>query len=209
MRRSRLLDQEECMPSVKARSTLETTLAAIVAHPLRVKCLSILAERTASPNQISRELKADVGNVSYHVKVLRELGVVELVDEKKVRGAVEHFYKATTRAYVSDSEWTKLTPVERRPYSLYTLQLVMADAAAAMEAGTFDSRDDRYLTRTPALVDPTGWEELNKLHEEMLDRTLEIQAASADRMNRSPGGESIPVMSIAMFFERAPRTGKS
>lgn len=197
------------MPSVKARSTLETTLAAIVAHPLRVKCLSILAERTASPNQISRELEADVGNVSYHVKVLRELDVVELVDEKKVRGAIEHFYKATTRAYVSDSEWTKLTPAERRPYSLYTLQLVMADAAEAMEAGTFDSRDDRYLTRTPALVDPTGWEELNKLHEEMLDRTLEIQAVSADRMNGSPDDESIPVMSIAMFFERAPRTGKS
>jgi DNA-binding transcriptional ArsR family regulator len=197
------------MPSVKARSTLETTLAAIVAHPLRVKCLSILAERTASPNQISRELEADVGNVSYHVKVLRELDVVELVEEKKVRGAVEHFYKATTRAYVSDSEWTKLTPAERRPYSLYTLQLVMADAAEAMEAGTFDSRDDRYLTRTPAVVDPTGWDELNKLHEEMLDRTLEIQAASAERMSSAPGGESIPVMSIAMFFERAPRSGQS
>ncbi len=155
------------MASVKARHTIESTLAAIVAHPTRAKCLLILAERRASPNEIAAELGEEVGNVSYHVKKLVSLGVVELVDKRQVRGAVEHFYRAVTLAYVSDEEWAKLSMEERRPYSLFVLQLAMADAAQAMEAGTFDARPDNYLSRTPALIDEEGWAEFNQLHAEL------------------------------------------
>ncbi len=197
------------MGSVKTRPSIESTLAAIVAHPTRVKCLSILAERRASPNEIANELKEDVGHISYHIKKLVSLGVVELIDEQKVRGAVEHFYRAVTLAYISDEEWAKLTVEERRPYSLYTLQLAMADAAEAMDAGTFYSRSDFYLTRTPAAVDEDGWAEFNKLHGEMMERTMEIIAASADRLANSPEEASIPVTQISMFFERPPRPAKS
>jgi DNA-binding transcriptional ArsR family regulator len=197
------------MGSVKTRPSIESTLAAIVAHPTRVKCLSILAERRASPNEIANELKEDVGHISYHIKKLVSLGVVELIDEQKVRGAVEHFYRAVTLAYISDEEWAKLSVEERRPYSLYTLQLAMADAAEAMEAGTFYARSDFYLTRTPAVVDEDGWAEFNKLHEEMMERTMDIIATSADRLANSPDATSIPVTQIGMFFERPPRPSTS
>lgn len=193
------------MASVKAGQSIQTTLAAVVAHPTRVKCLSILAERTASPVELAHELNAEVGHVSYHVNKLRDLGVVELVSERQVRGAVEHHYRATTLAYVSDEEWAKLSPEERHPYSLYTLQLATADAGAAIESGTFDARADRYLTRTPAILDDEGWSEMHALHEEMLERTMQIAGAAADRLAKQPDAESIPVMSIAMFFETAPR----
>jgi DNA-binding transcriptional ArsR family regulator len=197
------------MTPVKTGSSIESTLAAIVAHPTRVKCLSILAERRASPNEIATELNEDVGHVSYHIKKLVSLGAVELVDEQKVRGAVEHFYRAVVLPYVSDEEWAKLSVGERRPTSLYGLQLAMADAAEAMEAGTFDARSDRYLTRIPAEVDEEGWSELNKLHAEMVERTMEIKAASADRMATAPTEPSIRVTQIAMFFEQPPRGGAS
>jgi DNA-binding transcriptional ArsR family regulator len=193
------------MAAVKAGQSIQTTLAAVVAHPTRVKCLSILAERTVSPVELAHELDADVGHVSYHVNKLRDLGVVELVSERQVRGAVEHHYRATTLAYVSDEEWAKLSPEQRQPYSLYTLQLVTADAGAAIESGSFDARNDRYLTRTPAALDEEGWSEMHALHEEMLERTMQVSAAAADRLAGQPGAESIPVMSIAMFFETAPR----
>lgn len=189
------------MASVKARPSIESTLAAIVAHPTRAKCLNVLVERTASPNEIALELGEEVGHVSYHIKKLTQLGVVELVDERKVRGAVEHFYRAVSLAFVSDEEWAKLSVEERRPYTLYILQLAMADAARAMDVGSFDSRSDRYLTRIRALVDEDGWAEFNELHAEMLERTMQIKAASADRMAQSPDVPCIPVMQIAMFFE--------
>jgi DNA-binding transcriptional ArsR family regulator len=193
------------MSSVKTRPSIESTLAAIVAHPTRAKCLLILAERRASPNQIASELNEDVGHVSYHIKKLVSLGVVELVDEQKVRGAVEHFYRAVTLAYISDEEWAKLSAEERRPYSLYVLQLAMADAADAMATGTFNARSDYYLTRTPALVDEEGWSEFNKLHEEMVERTMEIIGVNADRLAKSPDTPSIPIMQISMFFEQPRR----
>lgn len=189
------------MASVKARPSVESTLAAIVAHPTRAKCLVILVERRASPNEIAAELGEEVGNVSYHVKKLLSLGVVELVDRRQVRGAVEHFYRAVTLSLVSDEEWAKLSVEERRPYTLYTLQLAMADAARALAAGTFDARPENHLTRIRAVVDEEGWSEFNELHAEMLERTMEIKAASATRRAATPNAAGIPVMQIAMFFE--------
>jgi DNA-binding transcriptional ArsR family regulator len=197
------------MASVKTRPSIESTLAAVVAHPTRAKCLAILAERRASPNEIAIELKEDVGHVSYHIKKLRSLGIVELVDEQKVRGAVEHFYRAVTLAYVSDEEWAKLTMEERRPYSLYILQLAMADAAQALEAGTFDARPETCLTRTPVVVDEEGVSELNQLHGELVERTMKVMGASADRLAKSPDTPGIPVMQIAMFFEQPQRQASS
>ena len=44
------------MAAVKTSQSIQTTLAAVVAHPTRVKCLSILAERTASPAEIAKEI---------------------------------------------------------------------------------------------------------------------------------------------------------
>jgi DNA-binding transcriptional ArsR family regulator len=189
------------LPSVKAPKSVESALAAVVAHPTRAKALNVLVERKASPNQIALELGEEVGNVSYHVKKLVQLGVVELVEERKVRGAVEHFYRAINLAFVSDEEWAKLSIEERRPYTLYTLQLGIADAARAVEANSFDARPDRYLTRTRAVVDEEGWSEFNELHAEMIERTMEIKAASAARRAEEPQSTAIPVMQIAMFFE--------
>lgn len=194
------------MGAAKASQSIQTTLAAVVAHPTRVKCLSILAERTASPVELAHELGSDVGHVSYHVNKLRDLGVVEPVGERQVRGAVEHYYRATAPAYVSAEEWARLSPEERRRYSLYVLQLATADAGAAIESGSFDARPDRRLTRTPAALDEQGWAQMHALHEEMLGRTLQIAAAAADRLAGQPQAGSIPVMSIAMFFETAPRS---
>jgi DNA-binding transcriptional ArsR family regulator len=65
-----------------------------VAHPLRAKVLDALAGEPRSPNELAVEFGEPLGNVSYHVKVLHELGLVELVDTAQRRGAVEHYYRA-------------------------------------------------------------------------------------------------------------------
>ena len=68
----------------------------ILSHPTRGKILDHLAKTPfASPAQIAKVIGRDVGLVGYHMRKLLEVGYVELVDEKPVRGAVEHFYAAT------------------------------------------------------------------------------------------------------------------
>jgi len=60
----------------------------------RLRILSILAERVASPKEMAEELGEGLSQVSYHVSVLRECKLIELVGKEPRRGAVEHFYRA-------------------------------------------------------------------------------------------------------------------
>ena len=72
-------------------------LARANTHPLRVSILEVLSldgGRTLSPKELSHELQAPLSTVNYHVTELRESGLVEVVAERQVRGAVEHFYRA-------------------------------------------------------------------------------------------------------------------
>ncbi|MBS1889538.1 MAG: helix-turn-helix transcriptional regulator [Actinobacteria bacterium] len=194
------------MPPAKTETaTMETTLAAIVAHPTRARCFSILAERTASPVEIAQEINKDVGHVGYHVRKLQELKLIELVDERPVRGAVEHFYRAIERPYVSEEEFAGQTVAEREVFTRYILQLLVADIARAMDEHTFDARENRAILRTPMLVDETGFQELADLHIEMYERTLDVQARAAARMTETEDGASINTVSATMFFETPER----
>jgi len=76
-------------------------VAQACSHPLRVEILELLAGSSRSPLSVSKELGANLGQVSYHFSVLRKLDAIELMDTKQRRGAVEHFYTARWRALVS------------------------------------------------------------------------------------------------------------
>jgi Helix-turn-helix domain len=188
------------MSPTKTAASMETTLAAIVAHPTRASAFTILTERTASPVEIAQEIGKDVGHVGYHVRKLQQLDLIELVDERPVRGAVEHFYRATVRPYVSAEEFSGQTLEEREVFTRHILQLHVADVARAMDARTFDARPNRALLRTPMVVDEEGFQELADLHDEMYERTLDIQARSAERLTGTDAG-AIPTMSATTFFE--------
>jgi DNA-binding transcriptional ArsR family regulator len=185
--------------------SVDETLVKVVAHPLRVQALSVLTERPASPKELAAELGAPVGNVSYHVRELEAVGLIELVDEKKRRGAVEHFYRAIARPMLSAEEWEQLSLDDRQNFSAWIIQLLLADASQALAAGTFDARSDRYLSRTPMLVDEEGWRELIEIHATALKATLEVQAASAERMTKADNDEGIPTIAALTFFEMPPK----
>lgn len=54
--------------------------------------LSQADEASVSPAEIARTLGEPLGNISYHVRVLAECGVIELKKLHPVRGSVQHFY---------------------------------------------------------------------------------------------------------------------
>jgi Helix-turn-helix domain len=71
-------------------------LARATAHPVRVSILEVLSidtGRTLSPTDISRELQIPLSNTNYHVTELAKADLIELVGQRQVRGAVEHFYR--------------------------------------------------------------------------------------------------------------------
>ena len=71
-------------------------LARANTHPLRVSILEVLnldTGRILSPKDLSLELQGPLSTVNYHVTELRKCGLLEVVDERQVRGAIEHFYR--------------------------------------------------------------------------------------------------------------------
>ena len=71
-------------------------LARANTHPLRVSILEVLSldgGRTLSPKDLSLELRAPLSTVNYHVTELRRSNLIKVVDERQVRGAIEHFYR--------------------------------------------------------------------------------------------------------------------
>jgi DNA-binding transcriptional ArsR family regulator len=173
-------------------------------HPLRVRLLTILTVREASPSEVAKELGAELGVVNYHARKLEDLGMVEVVRERPVRGSTEHFYKATTRPWWTTEQWTKVNPKVKAAATACGLRWLFDDAAAALNAGTFDSRNDRHLSRVPIALDERGWQAVSALLDDTLDTLLEEQARASERMVTS-GEKPIPAVVGMLSFEMPPR----
>jgi DNA-binding transcriptional ArsR family regulator len=172
------------MPSSDGKATSigpDQTLIKALSHPVRASALTILNQRVASPKEISDELGEEVGKVSYHVKELKNLGCVELVDTAQRRGATEHYYRGVAQAYLSDSFWATLSEAVRGGISVTGLQVLIAGAREAIEAGTFDSRSDRHLSCVALSLDEQGWVEAVELLDDTLKRLVEIGDESDSR----------------------------
>jgi DNA-binding transcriptional ArsR family regulator len=178
-------------------------LAKALAHPLRVRILSSLQKGISSPNQLAQELGEPLGNVSYHVKTLLEYDCVELVKTEPRRGAVEHFYRATERAFFSDADWAQIPASARKGINGVALESIGQDATAAMVSGTLDARTDSHVSRLPMLIDDKGWSEITALLNDTLNRAIEIQAEAATRLAEEKADPIAATMAI-LYFESAP-----
>jgi DNA-binding transcriptional ArsR family regulator len=181
-------------------------MAKALAHPLRVQLLTALNDGVASPNELAKRLNEPLTNVSYHVRMLHDLGCIELVETEPRRGALEHYYRAIVRPFFADKDWKKLPKNTRGSISDMTLGLVWEDTHNAIKSGIFDEREDRHLSRSPLCVDEQGWDELNDLLSETLDRAMQIQADSAGRVAKG-GGENFGATVVMMSF-LTPKSAK-
>jgi DNA-binding transcriptional ArsR family regulator len=183
-------------------------LAKALAHPLRVRILTSLHKGVSSPNQLSQELGEPLGNVSYHVKTLLEYDCVELVKTEPRRGAVEHFYRATERAFFSASDWEKIPASARKGISGSILETVGRDATDALISGSIDGRSESHISRTPLILDEQGWSDVTDLLADTLNRAIEIQDEAATRLNNEKS-DSVNTKLAIMHFESPPAQRKS
>jgi predicted ArsR family transcriptional regulator len=196
------------LPRTKKKDGVEQIVAKAFAHPLRVEILIILNERVASPNLLAQELDQSLNLVAYHVRVLEKYDCIELVDTKQRRGATEHFYRATRRQFLNDSEWARMPAVLRPGIASAVLKTVFEDVEEAVSAGTMEEVEDIHLSRTPMVVDQKGWTDVAELLNETLDRLLEIQSEASGRI---AGSEETGILSkVHMLHFKSPEsTGDS
>jgi len=164
---------------------VDPRLAKALSHPMRSRILAILNEQVASPNEIAQMIDERLPNVSYHVRALHDLGCIELVRTAQRRGAIEHYYRALKRPFFSDCDWKRLPASARQAVTDLTLQMTWDDVSASIQAGAFEERADRHLTRNPLVLDEEGWKELNKLLIKARNDAEDIAGKSAKRLAKS------------------------
>jgi DNA-binding transcriptional ArsR family regulator len=155
-----------------------------LAHRLRIRILTKLWEaEQISPNGFSQAEEISLGTSSYHFRVLKNYGAIELVNTEQVRGATEHIY-----GIVSDS------PVLRLLLATKVLENGDRTAKNCHRPGLLS--DLRTLN-----VDPKGAAEVLKLVEEGLPAVLrEIEAQAAERMAGS-GTDAVRIRFGSAAFE--------
>ena len=64
-----------------------------VAHPVRLRMLSMLTARPMSAAEVARELDLTHANASYHLRVLHDAGELVVESEEKIRGGTAKRYR--------------------------------------------------------------------------------------------------------------------
>jgi DNA-binding transcriptional ArsR family regulator len=178
---------------------LDEALLKAISHPLRHRLLGLLDDRTASPNELARELGLPLGRVSYHIRLLADLGAIELVRTEPRRGALEHFYRAVTRGWFSDEDWARLPRSARRGIVGQSLQRIFSEVTAAVDAGGFDGPASQVRS-TSLELDERGLEELTEVLASTAERVSRINAESADRR---AGADGVMTELALLHFERS------
>ena len=175
-----------------------------MSHPLRVRILAMLDERKASPNQLAGWLGASLGTVAYHVRTLEQLGLIELVDETRVRGAVEHHYRARARPVVSADGWAAAPPIAKQAAVGSSLDVIAEYARQSAASGGFD-REDAQLRRQLIKLDARGFAALSKAVDKLFEQIGKIEDAAADRIAKDPHADDIVEAGLGVMLFDAVR----
>src|SRR5919107_1369057 len=116
-------------------------LVKALAHPIRMKILNILDERTATPKELAAALGLPLENVSYHVRTLKDFGFIKLEKTRQVRGAVEHHYKLAARPQIGEKLWAETPRVVQEAMTDAHLEALVDLLGQAALQGGFDTNE--------------------------------------------------------------------
>ena len=167
-------------------------------HPLRWRIWVALCDGVvASPQDLATEIDARVENVAYHVRQLRDRGLLRAAGTEKRRGRTAQLY-AVTDNWIQDDVWDELPPSAKRPILLRNLGWVARSLRASVDRGGFDHPRTHVvyhrLRLSPGQRDELA-REVAELHERV--RTLPHREAGDPP---SSGGD-LDVVVVLMQFE--------
>jgi DNA-binding transcriptional ArsR family regulator len=173
-------------------------LVRALSHPLRVRIMGLLEQRTATPKQMSEALGVNLENLAYHVRTLRDFGLIELERSEQVRGAVAHHYRARARPRVTARAWEQLPEISKRAMIGAALEQLGELVSAAAVQGCF-SRPESHMSRRPLFLDEEGFNEASRIVSETLDELTAVERRARKRIKR--GAAEIPTTAVALLFD--------
>jgi hypothetical protein len=173
-------------------------------HPLRAEVFRLIRDKgPISPSRVALKLEAELKDVSYHVRKLREFNCVEEVGTRRVRGAVETFYRPTDLHMVDTEDWAELAKDDPAMAEFLVddfMQSIVDDYTESRRANVVGLDEEFWIVRRPLILDPKGVVEAQKASKEYEEKMVKIAGHSAER-RRAEGTEEVPASSSIVFFK--------
>ncbi|MGW1767228.1 ArsR/SmtB family transcription factor [Streptomyces sp. NPDC002073] len=157
-----------------------------LAHPLRLRMLSLMWPGPMSTAELSRELDVSHALASQHLRRLDAVGLVELAEERVRRGGRERRYRTVQGTPLSDQLGG--TPM---------LAEIMANALRE-RAGRRLERSEGVTVDAELWVDPETWQDVRRRLTE-----LAVELHEAARPPHAPGTNPLGVSVMAFPLEDA------
>jgi hypothetical protein len=178
------------------------TSADLLLHPVRLRIVqAFLGDRALTTTQLRSELPdVPAGSLYRHVAMLVNAGVLSVVSERRVRGAVERTYGLrAAAARIGWDEVAKMTPDEHRQAFLAFVAGLIRDADRYLARESIDPlRDGASYNVAGMWLDDTEFMEfLRELVTLVQPRLANAPAPGRTRRIFTtvllPGGESEPI----------------
>jgi DNA-binding transcriptional ArsR family regulator len=153
-----------------------------LAHPVRLRILSLLTAAPMTAAEVARELGLTHANASYHLRQLHAVEAIQVAGEEHIRGGVAKRYR-----YLPDAETEPAPPVtaaERR-----AVYAAMSAELRRRARHVKDTPGRGHLTDAELWVEPAVWAEVRaRVHaaSEILHRAaVRPRTPGAIRVNAS------------------------
>lgn len=129
-----------------------TSALRAVAHPVRLRILSLLTGTELSAAEVARELDLTHANASYHLRVLLDAGQLEIASEERIRGGVAKRYRHPWQQAVRTGR-RRATAEDRQLYARAMAEELVRRTRLARLDGASAWSTDAELWVTPAVYD--------------------------------------------------------
>ncbi len=153
-----------------------STLGRALGNPLRIRVAAeFIARGESSPIEVAGALGEPLGSVSYHVRVLEDLGCLELRRVIPIRGALQHVYGVDASLRSSFPATARAVSQPLGPLGVGSHADVTLDQLVSLERGRSPGAFDPHRRRIAKL----GWALSHDLRIRILDQLLTQGEASA------------------------------
>jgi DNA-binding transcriptional ArsR family regulator len=172
-----------------------------MAHPVRLRILSLLVGAPMTAADVSRELGLTHANASYHLRHLLAAGTIEIAGEERIRGAVARRYRYDMDRDLRLSGKPATDSVHMRQRR--QLYVAVADELKRRAQRVRPRARRGHLTDAELWVDPQVWQELKSTVDEVSEKLHQ-----AARPPRAPGAILVSA-TLVMFEMQPPNAGRS
>jgi DNA-binding transcriptional ArsR family regulator len=161
-----------------------------MAHPARLRIMSLLTAAPMTAAEVSRELGLTHANASYHLRTLLSGGLIFVESEEKIRGGIAKRYRYTV-------SHEREHPLGNRPIDDEQLRAEFAAFAHELIRRTRDAHfppGAKVLADAELWVDPEKWADIRT---RVADALIELHEVA--KPPRTPG--TVRTSTTAAMFE--------